>query len=495
MQCYDDKLTSDTLKRLKRGGELSANDMQLFWLKSLAKSSQTNSALEKLSRERNANEAANCQQTDATRQGTSVHVIAPMLAKSYHNLIHSDLLMAKLFQLEHFFSKKYAKLLADRRAALFATAASAENSSSSGGVDYQLSEENKWRMRLDTLRDSQQRTFRRFISFLAEYKEKHPDYVNEEASKLDAAIESFYDDNHLNFDSDYFATASSSTSNGLNGRLSGDEWVKVGSSSSVSAAAAAAASRSMSYFQSHTHIEESYTIQLGAQLKATHNLRLIRCDILDFCKNKFKESDESRHDASSALQIIEPQAIQTAMSLYSDKLCALVVLEDARDLCPSSSDNRHPKRNPGGGDDDENEASISARLADVFDKNGCDLHFMPNEQQLRVANDLLRSMGKSVSVGDFFLTRHSTLSQAHVLFHLITSSDSTPSSATTTESLKSPSSSESLINQEMSSRHPIIAGLRNIFKICLSKNIQTLTFPLLLVHEMTEVSRVCELFS
>ena len=32
--------------------------------------------------------------------------------------------------------------------------------------------------------------------------------------------------------------------------------------------------------KSFVKIEESYTIQLGAQLKTAHNLRLIRCDIL-----------------------------------------------------------------------------------------------------------------------------------------------------------------------------------------------------------------------
>jgi hypothetical protein len=35
---------------------------------------------------------------------------------------------------------------------------------------------------------------------------------------------------------------------------------------------------------SHNRMEESFTINLGAQLKTTHNLRLISMDILDLCR-------------------------------------------------------------------------------------------------------------------------------------------------------------------------------------------------------------------
>ena len=38
--------------------------------------------------------------------------------------------------------------------------------------------------------------------------------------------------------------------------------------------------------QSHNQMEESFTINLGAQLKTTHNLRLISMDILDLCRMK-----------------------------------------------------------------------------------------------------------------------------------------------------------------------------------------------------------------
>ncbi|XP_068810274.1 ferry endosomal RAB5 effector complex subunit 3 isoform X9 [Struthio camelus] len=66
-------------------------------------------------------------------------------------------------------------------------------------------------------------------------------------------------------------------------------------------------------------LEESFTIHLGAQLKTMHNLRLLRADMLDFCKHK-------RNHRSG----VKLHRLQTAMSLYSTSLCGLVLLVDNR---------------------------------------------------------------------------------------------------------------------------------------------------------------------
>lgn len=89
------------------------------------------------------------------------------------------------------------------------------------------------------------------------------------------------------------------------------------------------------------------------------------------------------------------------------------------------------------------------------------------------AFDLQRA---KMNIGDFFVTKHSNLSQTHVVFHLAAFDSSTEEGAS------------SLKKSDLSSRHPAILGLRNILKTCISHNIQTLTFPLLLAHSMTEVS-------
>ena len=70
--------------------------------------------------------------------------------------------------------------------------------------------------------------------------------------------------------------------------------------------------------------------------------------------------------------------------------------------------------------------------------------------------------------GDFYITRHSNLSEVHVVFHLVSDS--------------------SVMSTELTSRHPVILGYRNILKACFRYDITTITLPLLLAHEMAEVS-------
>lgn len=72
-----------------------------------------------------------------------------------------------------------------------------------------------------------------------------------------------------------------------------------------------------------------------------------------------------------------------------------------------------------------------------------------------------------LKTGDFFITKHSNLSQSHVIFHLISD-----------EPINSPS--------EINSRHPVILGLRNILKTASRHDVTTLTIPALLRHEMSE---------
>ena len=69
--------------------------------------------------------------------------------------------------------------------------------------------------------------------------------------------------------------------------------------------------------QSVFRLEESFTIQLGAQMKQSHNLRLISADVLDLCRLPLT----SRND---------PQRLQMALSLYSSNQSGLVLLVDDR---------------------------------------------------------------------------------------------------------------------------------------------------------------------
>ena len=184
-------------------------------------------------------------------------------------------------------------------------------------------------------------------------------------------------------------------------------------------------------------MDESFTINLGAQLKTTHNLRLLSAHVLDFCKNS----------SSVSLPLPSPQRIQTAMSLYSSSLCGLVLLVDNRVNSYSG---------------------LKAEFARLCERS-TDFHFPSLSEQLEQVKRELESKseaGYSLQVGDFYTTKHSNLSEVHVVFHLV--------------------ADESVLSPEISSRHPVVMGLRNILRTAYLSEVCTICLPLLLVHEMSD---------
>ncbi|KAM6937350.1 ferry endosomal RAB5 effector complex subunit 3 [Xenentodon cancila] len=215
-------------------------------------------------------------------------------------------------------------------------------------------------------------------------------------------------------------------------------------------------------FEEHPQLEESFTIHLGAQLKTMHNLRLVRADVLDFCKHR-------RHGSSGA----KLRRLQTALSLYSFSLCGLVLLVDNR----------------------VNSYSGIKRDFATVAKECTDFHFPFLEEQLEEVQQVVlyaRAQRSSkqkdqpevqknggddkskcvernpsnILPGEFYITRHSNLSEVHVVFHLCVD--------------------DNLRSGNITARDPAIMGLRNILKVCCTHDITTVTIPLLLVHDMSE---------
>lgn len=249
--------------------------------------------------------------------------------------------------------------------------------------------------------------------------------------------------------------------------------------------------------KSYAKIEESYTIQLGAQLKTTHNLRLIRCDILDYCRNRFKFGEEvvaaNRRSVDDSFtttltDFVEPDSILTSMYLYSEnKLCALVLLVDSSLSTHSYSCDTNANS--------ESQEAIPRRFAQICHRNGYDFHFGSIDQQIEnVVNNVnkfnsttdeqsaaSKTTKTKLRIGDYYTTRHSNLSKAHVVYHLAAYDSQDQASSSLIQSLK---------KSELSSRHSVILGLRNVLKSCFANNIHTITFPLLLTHQMTEVTLI-----
>lgn len=180
-------------------------------------------------------------------------------------------------------------------------------------------------------------------------------------------------------------------------------------------------------------MDESFTISLGSQLKTTHNLRLLSSHILDFCRNRDMSTDS----------LPTPQRIQTAMSLYSSSLSALVLLVDNRVSSYSS---------------------LKKEFAELCERS-TDLHFPSLDEQLSQVRRELDNRSATLRTGDFYTTKHSNLSEVHAVFHLV--------------------SDESVLS-EITSRHPLVMGLRNVLKTAYLSDVTTICLPLLLVHEMSE---------
>lgn len=216
-----------------------------------------------------------------------------------------------------------------------------------------------------------------------------------------------------------------------------------------------------------TRMEESFTIILGAQMKTTHNLRVLSASVFDLCRHK-------PHTVGGVM-VAQPQRLQTAMSLYSNNLCGMIMLVDNRL---------------------NSYTGLKKEFARVCERS-TDFHFPNLEQQLtKIEEELKQAAGKrhaqklteegdKISVksssssssgdtqektarlytGDFYITKHSNLSEVHTMFHLVT---------------------DDYVRGDITSRHPVILSLRNIIKLCCRYDINTLTIPLLLTHEMLE---------
>lgn len=179
-------------------------------------------------------------------------------------------------------------------------------------------------------------------------------------------------------------------------------------------------------------LEESFTIHLGAQLKTTHNLRLVRCNILDICKY----SNRGHFGAS-------PIRLQNSMSLYSNAISAVVLIVDDR----------------------LNSYFGIKQDFKMISQNSTEFHWSDFDKQLEEISTALK--GKKLQPGDCYVTRHSNLSNVQVVFHLVTDMDT-------------------LKTGDVSSRHPVLLGYRNIIRTCFQHDITSLTLPLLLVQDVTE---------
>ncbi|XP_061025845.1 protein C12orf4 homolog [Eubalaena glacialis] len=217
-------------------------------------------------------------------------------------------------------------------------------------------------------------------------------------------------------------------------------------------------------YEEQRKLEESFTIHLGAQLKTMHNLRLLRADMLDFCKHK-------RSHRSG----VKLHRLQTALSLYSTSLCGLVLLVDNRinsysgikrdfaTVCQECTDFHFPRI------EDQLEVVQQVVLYARTQRRSKLKESHDSGNRDGGSDDKTKNADRSylnILPGEFYITRHSNLSEIHVAFHLCVD--------------------DNVKSGNITARDPAIMGLRNILKVCCTHDITTISIPLLLVHDMSE---------
>ncbi|CEP15593.1 hypothetical protein [Parasitella parasitica] len=194
--------------------------------------------------------------------------------------------------------------------------------------------------------------------------------------------------------------------------------------------------------QQPPQLVESFTIMMGtAQIKSSHNLRLLVTD----------EASEVFHPVYDPPREMAYRA-ETATKLYTSHLSAAIVLVPVSELT----------RRPVEGWRLYKTGKGSNRALFERCQQSTEFHFADIESQLSVVEDDFKD--HPVAEGSFFITKHSNLPSTQVVFHLLIDS-------------------AALTTAELSSRHPVIMGLRSILKMTSQFDISSLSIPLLLLPD------------
>ncbi|XP_041973754.1 protein C12orf4 homolog [Aricia agestis] len=188
-------------------------------------------------------------------------------------------------------------------------------------------------------------------------------------------------------------------------------------------------------------LEESFTIHLGSQLKQTHNIRLVAVDMMELCSANYSDNGSWSR-------------VQPALALYSSELSGVVLLSDTS---PTRSPLAKTARTT-----EHHFPDLDQQLREIVQRVK-----EPAEKRNAARSESARKRGGVLRAGDVYVTRHSDLAEAHVVFHLVVDDDS-------------------LKSGDITSRHPAILGLRNILKAACCNDVTSMALPLLLRHEMTE---------
>lgn len=198
---------------------------------------------------------------------------------------------------------------------------------------------------------------------------------------------------------------------------------------------------------------ESFTVNLGTQVRYTQNLRLIMSRAMDTLL------------VPTGMEIVARLAQQ--QTLYSNSLLGLVVLVTPEDLPLYKyglTGNKGMYLRP--------TSTITVKRyarIEIFSlcRQSPELHFQSIDEQIAHCEDSFLDPDINqvvVKEGDVMITRHSNLPDTHIIFHLI-------------------ASRQSLRQPDLGQRSPVIAGLKNIMELAGRYNVWNIKIPLLLLPD------------
>lgn len=196
---------------------------------------------------------------------------------------------------------------------------------------------------------------------------------------------------------------------------------------------------------------ESFTIMMGTtQIKSSHNLRLLVID----------ESTEIFHPFYDPPREMAYRA-ETATKLYTSHLSAAIVLVDLNGWKQYKSGKKSNKA--------------------LFERcqQSTEFHFSDIESQITLIEQDFEERGGIVE-GSCFVTKHSNLPSTQVVFHLFI--DST-GKHTIIHYYYFTNTIKAVTTTDLSNRHALIIGLRNILKMTTQFDISSISIPLLLLPD------------
>lgn len=217
-------------------------------------------------------------------------------------------------------------------------------------------------------------------------------------------------------------------------------------------------------------VNESFTIYIGSQLKSMHNVCLVTVDRLtDLCQTLEGDWTTSSR-LEMATKLYSRNLSGTTLLVPRDPMMHINSSSDFFKICEQSTDLHF----------DSLAEQLKKTLAANRERNSWKADKIDEETSKLIAEgktppeQLVPSSAlrqdPTCTVGDVYITRHSNLHKVQIVYHLVVD--------------------ETLQSLEINSRHPCLAGVRNIIRTAARYNTSTIHIPLLLIDRPDESTTI-----